>query len=95
MEQILVCENCSLDFNLEDRCPKIMPCCGNTFCLNCVTNVIQAASEAEMADMHAAQGICKKCPSCNQLVVVSDTDHGLLNNNQVIKMIKHYHSPFL
>ena len=77
MEQILVCENCSLDFNLQYRCPKIMPCCGNTFCLNCVTNAIQAASEAEMANMHddaAQQGICKKCPSCNQLVVVSDTD---------------------
>lgn len=45
-----------------------------------------------MLDMQDSSNVCKKCPACNQLVVVSDTNQGLLNNNQVIKMIKHLHS---
>ena len=45
----------------------------------------------------AAQGgaQCKKCLNCNQLVVIQNPEQGLLTNNQVIKMIKHYQDPFL
>ena len=37
----------------------------------------------------AGGAMCKKCINCNQLVVISDPNQGLLSNNQVIKMIKH------
>ena len=73
-----------------------MPCCGTTFCLTCITHVLQANNEAQIEQPGdtANAALCKKCTNCNQLVVISDNEHGLLDNAQVVKMIKAFHSPF-
>ena len=65
MESGLQCEICSLAFNLEERLPKIMPCCGTSFCLDCVVNVLPTANEAELRQEADQNTLCKKCAQCN------------------------------
>lgn len=68
MESVLQCDSCTLNFDLRDRLPKIMPCCGTTFCLECITNVLVADQEAQIEQVNAdgtQAAYCKKCINCN------------------------------
>lgn len=39
MEKInpFICLICKLDFNDEENLPMLLPCCGYSFCISCVT----------------------------------------------------------
>lgn len=36
MESIVNCDKCYLRFNDGEYLPKIFPCCGVTYCMNCI-----------------------------------------------------------
>ena len=94
MDAMMKCEICSREFNQSERLPKIMPCCGTTFCLDCITNVLPRPSEAELDQSAAQDALCKKCASCNHLVMMADGESGLLTNSQIVKMLKLMQNPF-
>jgi len=37
MESLFLCDNCENDFNTDSQIPKIIPKCGHTVCLSCLT----------------------------------------------------------
>ena len=75
IQAILQCDSCNLEFDLQERIPKLMPCCGVTFCLNCIVSVLPSAGEDEVEVGYRAN--CKKCVSCAQLIMLEDPANSL------------------
>ena len=86
IQDLLRCESCNLEFDLQERIPKLMPCCGTTLCLNCINTTLPNASENEVEAGFREN--CKKCISCSQLIVLEEPAVSLHANNQIVKILK-------
>ena len=93
IQALLQCESCNLEFDLGERIPKLMPCCGTTLCLNCIIVTLPNASEHEVEAGYREN--CKKCISCAQLIVLDDPAVSLHANNQIVKILTKTRSPFV
>ena len=37
----LICTICNSDYNIKEKLPRLLPCCGHTFCSQCLEKIIK------------------------------------------------------
>ena len=51
MEALLLCDLCQLEFNKQNKIPKLLPKCGHTFCLECIRQMNNTCATCQTPQM--------------------------------------------
>ncbi|CDW82253.1 tripartite motif-containing protein 66 [Stylonychia lemnae] len=96
MESLVNCDKCQQRFNDNENFPKLLPCCGITYCLSCINStliynsLLLAQGSTETQRQNQQQTLQQQQPKqqikCDQCDKVYDGVDQLVSNNKLLKI---------